>query len=159
MTSAPDDQRIKRFRELWADELAGAAMYRALAKYSDPARSELLLELAESEDRHAEHWAKLLAEAGYADLRAPRLPMRVKVLSLLSRRFGVEAVLPLMLRMEASGVQTYQNVPEATSSMIDQERSHGRVVAAMQGSDPGTRIARSEGRHRSGAGGALRAAV
>jgi vacuolar iron transporter family protein len=80
-------------------------------------------------------------------------------LSFLARRFGADAVLPLVLRLEASDAERYDRVAEAPDSMAGQERMHGRIVAALQGGTAGNRIARSEGRHRAGAGGALRAAV
>ena len=43
--------------------------------------------------------------------------------------------------------------------MAKQEAAAGRTIAAMQGIPAGGRIARSEGRHRAGIGGALRAVV
>jgi VIT1/CCC1 family predicted Fe2+/Mn2+ transporter len=43
--------------------------------------------------------------------------------------------------------------------MSNEEMAHGRAVAALEGDSQGTQIARSEGRHRVSAGGALRAAV
>ena len=43
--------------------------------------------------------------------------------------------------------------------MAQQEAAAGRTIAAMQGIPAGGRIARSEGRHRAGIGGALRATV
>jgi VIT1/CCC1 family predicted Fe2+/Mn2+ transporter len=48
---------------------------------------------------------------------------------------------------------------EATAAMSAEEMAHGRAVAALAGDGKGEQIARSEGRHRAAAGGALRAGV
>jgi VIT1/CCC1 family predicted Fe2+/Mn2+ transporter len=77
----------------------------------------------------------------------------------LARVFGTDAVLPIMLRTEASEFDRYRGEDEATRQMVQQEAAAGRTIAAMQGIPTGGRIARSEGRHRAGVGGALRATV
>jgi len=159
MAKTMDTDRAKRYRTLWEDEIAGASLYRVLAETADARRSPILLALAEAEEKHAEHWARMLTEGGFPTPEKPRLPFRVKTLSFLARRFGADAVLPLVLRLEASDAERYDRVAEAPDSMAGQERMHGRIVAALQGGTAGNRIARSEGRHRAGAGGALRAAV
>ena len=91
--------------------------------------------------------------------RRPRVPFRVKALCFLARHFGTEAVLPLMLRTEAAEADRYRDDAEATDTMAQQEAAAGRTIAAMQGIPAGGRIARSEGRHRAGIGGTLRAVV
>jgi VIT1/CCC1 family predicted Fe2+/Mn2+ transporter len=159
-TRTPADPRIERFRTLWADELGGAALYRSLAEHADEGRRTVFLALAEAESRHAEHWAEQLRAAGVTDLTPPRLSFRVRVLRQLAKRFGTEAVLPIVLRAEASDADKYRSVAEAPAAMAVQEAMHGKVVAAMRGGDStGGRIAASEGRHRAGIGGALRALV
>jgi vacuolar iron transporter family protein len=159
MATRTSGERVRRYRTLWEDEIAGAALYRALAESADERRRPILLALAEAEEKHASHWRDLLEQAGERPQKIPRLPVRVRVLSFLARHFGADAVLPLVLRLEASDAQRYDRVAEAPDSMASQERMHGRVVAALQGGTAGSRIARSEGRHRAGAGGALRAAT
>lgn len=151
--------RARRYRELWEDELASAALYRALAGSADEQRREILLRLAEAEERHAAHWADLLAREGVSDLPRPRLPFRVRVLSFLGRRFGAQSVLPMVLRLEAADASRYEKVAEAPRAMASQERAHGRVVAALGAETTGGRIAAVERRHRVGVGGALRASV
>ncbi len=118
----------------------------------------MFLQLAEAEERHAEHWSRLLREAG-VEPRRPRVPFRVRALCFLARHLGTEAVLPLMLRTEAAEADRYRDEAEATDTMAQQEAAAGRTIAAMQGIPTGGRIARSEGRHRAGIGGALRATV
>ncbi|MCZ7527549.1 MAG: VIT1/CCC1 transporter family protein [Acidimicrobiia bacterium] len=156
--ATPED--LARYREMWADELGGAALYRVLAETTDDHRRGIFESLAEAEERHAEHWARLLREGGVTDLRTPRLPLRVRVIRFLARRLGTDAVLPLVLRAEARDADRYQAVAEAPAAMAAQEAVHGRVVAALRGGEaPGGRVAAAEGRHRIGAGGALRASV
>ncbi|MGZ4103654.1 MAG: VIT1/CCC1 transporter family protein [Actinomycetota bacterium] len=159
MATQTSEERARKYRVLWEDEIAGASLYRALADTADDRRKPILLALAEAEERHAAHWEKLLIDAGGSADRKPRLPFRVKALSFLARRFGADVVLPLVLRLEASDAERYDLVPEAPGSMANDERMHGRIVSALQGGTPGSRIARAEGRHRTGAGGALRASV
>lgn len=153
------DSTTKRLREMWDDEISGAALYRTLAEHADEGHRGILSSLAEAEEQHAGHWARLLAERGIDDLRPRRLRFRVRVLSFFARRLGSEAVLPLVLRLEAGDADKYTRVPEAPAAMVDQERAAGRVVAALGGDTTGERIARAEGKHRASVGGALRAAV
>lgn len=158
MAATFEAAQIKKFRTLWDDEIAGAALYRALAASANERRKPVLLSLAEAEERHAEHWAGLLRNLGIDRLQPRRLPLRVHFLAFVAKRLGTESVLPMVLRIEASGAEKYQQVEEATPDMSEQERSHGRVVAALGGSTTGDRIARSEGLHRAASvGGALRA--
>jgi VIT1/CCC1 family predicted Fe2+/Mn2+ transporter len=153
------DPQLETYRELWTDELGGAALYRALADHADEARRPIFLALAEAEERHARHWADQLRAAGVTDLRTPPLPFRVRVLRQLAKRLGTEAVLPIVLRAEAADADKYRGIAEAPASMAAQEAMHGKVVAAMRGDTTGGRIAASEGRHRAGIGNALRAVV
>jgi VIT1/CCC1 family predicted Fe2+/Mn2+ transporter len=156
--AVPDAARIARLREMYADEINGGALFRGLAEHADPSRRDVFLTLAAAEQRHAEHWAQLLRDAG-VEPREPRRPFRVRALCFLARFVGTEAVLPLMLRTEAAEADRYQADAEATDVMVHQERAAGRTIAAMQGIPEGGRIARSEGRHRAEVGGALRAVV
>jgi VIT1/CCC1 family predicted Fe2+/Mn2+ transporter len=151
---------LGKYREMWADELGGAALYRALADHADEQRRQIFLALAEAEERHAGHWARLMRDAGVTDLKPPRLPFRIRVLRQLAKRFGTDAVLPIVLRAEASDADKYRGVAAAPAAMAAQETMHGKVVAAMRGGNTaGGRIAALEGRHRAGIGGALRASV
>jgi VIT1/CCC1 family predicted Fe2+/Mn2+ transporter len=116
--------------------------------------------LADAEQRHADHWARLLHEGGVTKLAPPRLPLRVRVLRALAARFGPDAVLPVVLRAEAADADKYRRVAEAPAAMAAQERRHGRMLAALGGGgSAGGSILRSERRHRAGAGGTLRASV
>jgi vacuolar iron transporter family protein len=154
------EPELAKYREMWADELGGAALYRALADHADEQRRPIFLALAEAEERHAAHWARLMRNGGVTELEPPRPPFRIRVLRQLAKSFGTDAVLPIVLRAEASDADKYRTVAAAPAAMAAQEAMHGKVVAAMRGGNTaGGRIAASEGRHRAGIGGALRAAV
>jgi vacuolar iron transporter family protein len=156
---AVDQKRLEMFREMWVDEKESAALYRTLAETADGRRKAVLIALAASEERHAAHWERLLHQSGVADLRLPRPSTRIRMLSFLARRFGAKAVLPFVLRLEAADAARYRDIDEAPDSMADEEMAHGRAMVALGGGLTGEQIARSEGRHRAAAGGALRASV
>lgn len=156
---ALEGDRLELFEEMREDELDSAALYRALADASDGRRRDVLNRLAEAEERHAGHWERLLREAGVTEFPPLRRSLRTRVLGRMAQRFGAESVLPLVLRLEASDAARYRDMADATASMSREEMAHGRALAAMQGEGKGEQIARSEGRHRSAAGGALRAGV
>jgi VIT1/CCC1 family predicted Fe2+/Mn2+ transporter len=93
-------------------------------------------------------------------LGTPHVPFRIRVIKVLARRLGTNAVLPMVMRFEAAGATVYDEMDEAPAAMAKQEQTHGRIVAALAGGDTqGERIAAGERRHRSGAGNWLRATV
>ncbi len=152
---------IRRYRENLRDEQNSAELYRALADFEkEPKLAGIYRRLAETEDAHAEAWAKRLRDAG-ADVPAFRTAFRTRLLIRLTRRFGIDAVLPVLSSIERMATHGYSGQPEA-ADMVPAERSHARLLrqleqgpAGMQGSA----LARFEGRHRSAGGNALRAAV
>ena len=157
MAAGPD--RLALFEEMREDELDAAALYRALADASQGRRRDVLNRLAEAEERHAGHWERLLRDAGITDFPPLKRTLRTRLLSTMAHRFGADSVLPLVLRLEAADAAKYRGVAEAPETMSAEEMAHGRAVAALGGGGKGEQIARSEGRHRAAAGGALRAGV
>jgi vacuolar iron transporter family protein len=151
--------RLALFEEMREDELDAAALYRALADASKGRRRDVLNRLAEAEERHAGHWERLLREAGVTEFPPVKRTLRTRVLSQLAHRFGADSVLPLVLRLEANDAARYRDLADATATMSAEEMAHGRTIAALAGEGKGEQIARSEGRHRAAAGGALRAGV
>jgi len=154
-----EPERLALLEAMREDELDAAALYRALADASNGRRRDVLNRLAEAEERHAGHWERLLREAGVTDFRPAKPTLRTRVLSVMAHRFGADSVLPLVLRLEAADAAKYRDVAEAPETMSAEEMAHGRAVAALGGGGKGEQIARSEGRHRAAAGGALRAGV
>jgi vacuolar iron transporter family protein len=153
-----DAPYVKRYREYWESEQSAAWLYRKLAEVADEEGAKTLLRLADAEDRHAGHWAGLLRKAGVEDLRFDGPPFRERVLAWAARRFGVEKVLPTLIRLEAADAVKYIGVPEAPTEMGQEEVQHGRSLAGIGKGAPG-RIADIESRHRVRSGGALRAAT
>ena len=67
---------VKRYRDYWLSEQSAAWLYRALADAADQETAATLSLLAEAEERHASHWAKLLAQAGAGEPTFPGPPRR-----------------------------------------------------------------------------------
>ena len=155
MSTTPAD--LKLYRELWTDEKAAAHLYRGLADLATGEQRELFVELAAVEERHAAHWERLLAEAGI-DVSPASAPLRVRLLLWAALRFGINRVLPTIIRGEQSDRDRYKGVPAAPAAMAEEEAEHSNVLAASLSEGPG--VAMAEGHHRSSTrGGSLRAAV
>jgi len=152
--------------DLWLqnllDERDGAALYEGLAKVErDPERARSYRELAVAERRHADIWARKLEKAG-ATLPPERPSSRIRVLIWLARRLGTAAVLPLVLENEGNDAEKYQQQGGEAAELADEERAHRTVLAGMgrgQPQDARSLIAQRERWHRSGRGGAIRAAI
>jgi vacuolar iron transporter family protein len=157
---------IKRYRSNVQDEVDSAALYRAMADAeANPQLKTVYGRLAQVEEAHAEFWKKRLAGLGASASRVgPGL--RSRILGWVARRFGPETVLPIINSMERSGSTGYDAQPEAVlAGLPAAERSHARIMQAMaeqprgSGGVTGGALARIEGRHRTGSGNSLRAAV
>src|SRR5882757_91495 len=160
----PDREAATRYRANLQGEVDGAALYRALADAeTDPRLKDVYGRLAAVEEGHAEFWRKQLDRIG---ARAGRLGLgwRTRALAWLARRFGPQFVLPTINRLEQRDSGQYDAQAEAVAGGLPAaERSHARVVQAIESSTPGglqgSALARLEGRHRAMGGNALRAAV
>jgi vacuolar iron transporter family protein len=160
-SQAQSRSKARQFREHWADEMDGAALYRALAERAQGEQREIFLELASAEERHARHWARKLVELGEPEPRAAdhRQSFKTRLIGWLARRFGPRALLPIVERAEITDAGHYDNVPDATLAMATDERIHARVLAGLTPSNAKTGILRGERWHRGDSSGALRAAV
>src|SRR4051812_22770137 len=97
--------------ELWLenlrDERDGVALYLGLAQVEkDTDRAREFAALAEAEQRHEAIWVRKLERAGVA-LPPNRPSPRIRFLLWVARRFGTQAVLPLVLMGESSDVAKY----------------------------------------------------
>ncbi len=117
---------MRRWRRYLADERAEAAVYRDLARRREGEERAILLELAEAERRHEEHWRELL---GHHIGHPKRGAVRTRVLGWLARRFGGVFVLALAQRAEARS--SYAGDDDATSAMAADEQIHGEVVRSL----------------------------
>jgi len=143
------------------DELESAALYDTLAQGEADARlADVYRRLAAAERRHADHWIAKLR-----DLQVPiprfRPGWRNRVLRWLARRFGAAVVGPVIASQEQADARKYAGVADRAAGMDADERGHARALRAIVGDRgaEGPFLARLEGRHRSTAGNALRAAV
>jgi VIT1/CCC1 family predicted Fe2+/Mn2+ transporter len=138
----------------WHHELDAAELYQFLAaREPDPERREVLLEMAQSEVRHAQVMEKGLREMGVS-LPEHKTGAQTRALKTLARLFGNRIVYPLLHGMEIAGAAEYTEQDAATAALAPEERSHARVLGTL--SEGGLRAERW---HRSGGGGTLRAAV
>jgi len=117
---------VRRWRRRLADERAEARVYRDLAGRRSGEEREILLGLAEAEERHAAHWSRLLGD----DIGAARRgDTRLRLLALLARRFGSVFVLALAQRAETRS--PYRSDVDATRAMAADERIHEEVVRGL----------------------------
>ncbi|MGB7425820.1 MAG: VIT1/CCC1 family protein, partial [Ornithinimicrobium sp.] len=121
---APD---IKRWRRHLADERGTARVMQVLASASsDPQEQQILLELAQAEERHAQHWEDLLGDQAQP-APTPRLPLRV--LAAVSGR--VDPMWGLMLLQRAEGESTYRADADAATQMAADEVIHEEVLRGL----------------------------
>lgn len=117
---------VRRWRRRLADEREEAKVYRDLAARRTGEEREILLGLAEAEERHAAHWQRLLGE----DVGpAHRGGVRMRLLAWLARRFGSVFVLALAQRAESRS--PYATDLDATRAMAADERIHAEVVRGL----------------------------
>jgi VIT1/CCC1 family predicted Fe2+/Mn2+ transporter len=109
-----------------ADEQEAALVYRELAQRREGEEREILLGLAEAEERHAAYWKGLLGER----FGPPRpATVRARLMAFLARWFGWVFVLALMEQAERRAVAAPDaNVPP---TMLADERIHGEVIRGL----------------------------
>jgi VIT1/CCC1 family predicted Fe2+/Mn2+ transporter len=122
----PTPRDLRRWRRYLADERAEAAVYRDLASRRTGEERAILLELAEAEGRHADHWLELLGPDVGRPLRGD---WRTRSLAFLARRFGSVFVLALAQRAEARS--EYATEADATATMAADEQIHEEVVRGL----------------------------
>ncbi|MCO1339259.1 rubrerythrin family protein [Kocuria polaris] len=123
-TPSPGD--IRRWRRYLADERAEGAVYRTLAEKRTGEEKAILIGLAEAEQRHEEHWRRMLGE--HAD-RSSSPSVRRTLLRFMARHFG--SVFVLALAQRAEGNSPYVKDQDATRQMAADEMVHEEVVRAL----------------------------
>ena len=126
----------KRFLAYLKAERNAALLYRSLADTVEGERRDALLELAEIEENHAEHWVAKLVEYGI-DVPAAPTSLDAGDASLLARArsFGIDGVLSNLEQTERDAEGMYDDEPEALPSMSADERDHAATFRQM-GSHP-----------------------
>lgn len=158
-----DQSKISRYVDNWQDERNGAALYHAIsAAEKDPQLKAVYRRMAEAEERHSNFWESKL-KAANQPLPKFKLNWRTRTLIFFAKHFGPKFVLPNVLSLERLDSHKYDLQSDAKELSQD-EQSHARLLEAIAsdtglGGTTGSRIAELEGRHRTGGGNALRAAV
>jgi len=154
---------IERYRDNLQGEIDGVALYRALARMeSDPKIKGVYERLADTEARHADLWRDKLRAAGVTPSETPG--WRTRTLISLAQRFGPGFIIPTVTAREQADSDKYRGQADAVAAGLDaDEAGHSRLFSAISdatgGGMAGSSIAQYEGRHKSGGGNALRAAV
>lgn len=128
---------IDALRQNWQREVEGMRTYRDLARRErDTARHNVLLKLAEAEERHAQKWERKLAELGAAPPEEERSP-GTRFKGWLRRQLGTEAALRQLEGEEDRDIARYEaqarsvNDAEAQAMLREvkrEEESHGRII-------------------------------
>jgi VIT1/CCC1 family predicted Fe2+/Mn2+ transporter len=148
-------------------ERDAVVLYDRLAEIEkDKDRSAAFRRIAGNERRHAEIWANRLEQAGATvpPIDAPRL--RVRVIIVLARVLGTNAVADLVRALEGDEEVAYssQLTPE-TASIAADEREHAEIWDRLSAGEKPLAQGHSRTRHRNeawhrgGRSGTLRAAV
>lgn len=166
---AADPRRFLRYLEA---ERSASLLYRALAETVTGDRREALLELAQIEDEHADHWVDKLNEYGVPVPAAPTsLDPTNAALVARARGAGFADVLLHLEEAEDADAGMYDAEPEAPTSMSEDEREHIEVFQQMRSSLDSPTAAPLAGRlrprstmageswHRTDKSGSMRAAV
>lgn len=140
--SPPERGQIRRWRKYLAEERAEARIYRLLAARSSGPEHEILHRVAEAEQRHVEHWIRMLGPHAAA---AARPSLYSRLLIFLASHFGSVVVLALLQRAESRS--PYEREQDASDAMAADEAVHEEIIRALA----------TEGRHR--LSGNFRAAV
>lgn len=138
----PHPSQVRRWRRYLAEERTEAEIYRRLAERSSGREQDILRQVAEGEQRHAEHWVRLLGP--HAD-RPARPSLYSRLLLLLAGHLGTVFVLAMLQRAE--GRSPYHDEEDASDAMAADEAVHEEIVRALA----------TEGRHK--LSGNFRAAV
>ena len=117
---------VRRWRRYLADEREEAAVYRNLAARREGEEREILLGLADAEERHIAHWEGLLGEHGGPRGRGD---LRTRLLAWAARRYG--SVFVLALAQRAEGRSPYDRDADATPAMAADELIHEEVVRGL----------------------------
>lgn len=163
MSKSTDPRRFLRYLDA---ERNAAMLYRALADTTDGERREALLELADIEDRHAEHWVEKLTEYG-VDIPPPPSSLAADDAALVARAraAGMDDVLARLEEAETADAGMYDEEPEALASMPVDEREHAETFRRLRDAHPAPTMGSSgeidfgETWHRADSSGKWRAAI
>lgn len=126
----------------WQSELDAAYLYAELARAEpDQARREVFSRLADVERRHADRWARLLADQG-VNHRPAEPTRRVRLFAWVARHFGPGALLPVLHREEGQEVRAYlalrRSMPagpagDLAQALARESAEHAEVLGRLAG--------------------------
>ncbi|WP_279791493.1 VIT1/CCC1 transporter family protein [Rothia dentocariosa] len=122
----PSEAQIRRWRRYLADEESEARIYRYLAQRAEGEEREILMQVAEAEKRHQQHWRDMLGEHVGKPVR-PSLSSAF--LQFLARHFGSVFILAMAQRAESRS--PYAEDPDATEEMAADEAIHEEIIRAL----------------------------
>ncbi len=125
-TVKPTPQQIKRWRRYLAEERIEAQTYRNLARREKGEARDFLLELADAEKRHEQHWLDLLGPHAEPP---PKPGFQSRMLATLAGRFGSVFTLALVQRSEQRS--EYDQDIDASEQMAADEQIHGEIVRSI----------------------------
>lgn len=122
----PSDTQIRRWRRYLADEESEARIYRYLAQRAEGEEREILMQVAEAEKRHQQHWRDMLGEHVGKPVR-PSLSSAF--LQFMAKHFG--SVFILAMAQMAESRSPYAEDPDATEEMAADEAIHEEIIRAL----------------------------
>lgn len=125
-TAQPSPQQVRRWQKYLADEIAEARLYEQLARRKRGVERQILLGLAEAEERHQRHWRELLG--AHAE-RLPSPSFHRVLLGWMAKIFGSVFVLALAQRAERDS--PYVSDRDVPRGMAADEEIHEEVVRAL----------------------------
>src|SRR5699024_5818801 len=126
VADGPTKSQIRRWRRYLADEIAEGQIYRDLAKRSTKPEKDILIGIADAEERHDNHWRNLLGEHAYS---VSRHSFQRAHLRLLARTFG--SVFVLVLTQRAESYPPYKSDAEVAREIAADEAIHEEGVRGL----------------------------
>jgi VIT1/CCC1 family predicted Fe2+/Mn2+ transporter len=116
----------RRWARYLVEERAESTVYQRLAARREGEEREILLNLAEAERRHEQHWLDLLGEE---PARLPRAGLRSRMLGWMAGKFG--SIFVLALAQSAEARSPYDTEAWASPAMRADEKVHYEVVRGL----------------------------
>ncbi len=114
-------------------EIEAASMYSILAEYDcNEVRADIFKELAQSEIKHANHWAELL-DLDTSNLALKKYTPKLIYIRLVCKISGPDKILPWLAKIEAEEIGAYTNDPQG-QDLIPEEKRHARVLSEISSS-------------------------
>lgn len=145
----------------YRDEQDAAYLYDQLAAIERNAdRRHLFSKLAAVERKHVDLWALLYRENGRS-VPAHRPSLRTRALVWVARRFGANAILPMIVAEEGREVESYLGIARRADQKRTQETARGIAIESAAHAQELSSLLGREGEpwHTPGAGGYLRSVV